>query len=126
MDESKKRVLVVEDNALNMKLFEQILQQGGYDPVASLDGNGLRDLVISHKPACVLMDIQLPGLSGFDLLKSLRDDQDHDCAGTPVVAVTAFAGLHERDRFLDAGFNAFLPKPVSVRVLLSTVNQVAR
>lgn len=123
MASDKKSILVVEDNALNMKLFEQILQQGGYQPIASLDGSGLLDLVRGHKPSCILMDIQLPNISGFELLKMVRADEQS--RGTPVVAVTAFAGLHERDRFLTAGFNAFLPKPISVRVLLSTVNQIA-
>lgn len=123
MSDTGKTVLVVEDNALNMKLFEQILLQGGYRPVSSMDGLDLVDLVAAHRPACILMDIQLPQVSGFDLIKTIRANDA--VRATPVVAVTAFAGAHERDRFLGAGFNAFLPKPISVRILLSTVNQLA-
>jgi two-component system cell cycle response regulator DivK len=123
MAPEKKTVLVVEDNVLNMRLFEQILLQGGYTPVGSLDGLDLVDLVAAKKPSCILMDIQLPQLSGFDLIKQIRANET--VRSTPVVAVTAFANGHERDRFLGAGFNAFLPKPISVSVLLSTVNQLA-
>ncbi|GAA0582668.1 response regulator [Caenispirillum bisanense] len=123
MDDTRKTVLVVEDNALNMKLFEQILRQGGFNPLASLDGSGLVDLVRTARPSCILMDIQLPHISGFDLLKQVRSQDD--LRTTPVVAVTAFAPGHDRNRFLDAGFDAFLAKPVSVRVLLSTVGQLS-
>ncbi|EKV32928.1 CheY-like receiver protein [Caenispirillum salinarum AK4] len=123
MTTDNKTVLVVEDNALNMKLFEQILLQGGYQPVCSLDGLNLVDLIAVKKPSCILMDIQLPQVSGFDLIREIRA---HEAVrNTPVVAVTAFAGASERERFLGAGFNAFLPKPISVRILLSTVNQLA-
>lgn len=118
-----RNVIVVEDNALNLKLFEHVLQQGGYNPVGSMDGTGLRDLVLSNRAVCILMDIQLPNVSGFDLMQELR--KDPACGAIPIVAVTAFAGLNERGRFIDAGFDAFLPKPISVRVLLSTVNQLA-
>lgn len=123
MQDERKTVVVVEDNALNMKLFEQILQQGGFNPVASLDGHGLVDLVRGTRPACILMDIQLPHVSGFELMKQLKAHAD--LRTTPIVAVTAYAPGHERNRFLDAGFDAFLPKPISVRILLSTVAQLS-
>lgn len=121
MQDERKPVVVVEDNALNMKLFEQILQQGGFTPIPSLDGHGLVDLVRKVRPTCILMDIQLPHVSGFELMKQVKSEED--LRGTPIVAVTAYAPGHERNRFLDAGFDAFLPKPISVRVLLSTVGQ---
>lgn len=122
MTDNEKTVLVVEDNVLNMKLFEQILVQGGYRPVCSMDGQNIVDLMAANKPSCILMDIQLPHVSGFDLIKTIR--ANHAARATPVVAITAFARADERDRFLNAGFNAFLPKPVSVRILLSTVNNL--
>ncbi len=106
-----------------MKLFEQILRQGGFNPVTSSDGRDIVDIVRTVRPACILMDIQLPDRSGFDLLKLVKDADD--LRTTPVVAVTAFARGRDRNRFLEAGFDAFLPKPISVRVLLSTVGQLA-
>lgn len=123
MQGGRKAVLVVEDNALNMKLFEQILHQGGYDSIASMDGAGLLDIVRGARPACILMDIQLPNISGFDLMKQVKAADD--LRETPIVAVTAFAPGHERNKFLQAGFDAFLPKPISVGVLLGTVAQFA-
>lgn len=123
MQDVRKAVLVVEDNALNMKLFEQILQQGGFTPIPNMDGSGLVEIVRGARPACILMDIQLPNVSGFDLMKEVRSQDD--LRATPIVAVTAFAPGHERNKFLEAGFDAFLPKPISVRVLLSTVSQLA-
>lgn len=123
MQDVRKAVLVVEDNALNMKLFEQILQQGGFTPIPNMDGSGLVEIVRGARPACILMDIQLPNVSGFDLMKEVKSQDD--LRTTPIVAVTAFAPGHERNKFLEAGFDAFLPKPISVRVLLSTVSQLA-
>lgn len=123
MTGSEKTVLVVEDNALNRKLFEHILLQGGYAPVCIMDGHDLVEMVSARKPKCVLLDIQLPQTSGLELIKQIRA---HEVVrATPVVAVSAFAKPHERERFLDAGFDAFLPKPISVHVLLSVVNQLA-
>lgn len=123
MQNSRKSVLVVEDNALNMKLFEQILEQAGFQPIPSMDGSHLLEIVRSTRPSCILMDIQLPNVSGFDLMKQVKGEED--LRQTPIVAVTAFAAGHERNKFLAAGFDAFLPKPISVRVLLTTVSQLA-
>lgn len=113
-------VIIVEDNAMNMKLLDQALSIAGYRTVKSSDGEGLVDLAAAGADV-VLMDIQLPKRSGVDLLKELRADPR--TRAMPVLAVTAFADPESVNGFLSEGFNQVITKPISVRKLLEEVEQ---
>jgi two-component system, cell cycle response regulator DivK len=109
------RILVVEDNPLNLKLFRDVLQFAGYDVVEAHSGEeGLR-AAQTDPPDLVLMDLQLPGIDGFETLHRLRREGLR--RGVPVVAVTAFAMAEDRQRASLAGFDGFVEKPISVRAL---------
>ncbi|CAA7615919.1 response regulator [Magnetospirillum sp. SS-4] len=112
-------VVIVEDNAMNMKLLEQALSIAGYQTVKSSDGEGLVDITASSGAAVILMDIQLPKYSGVDLLKLLKADDR--TRAVPVVAVTAFADPDSVAGFLEAGFEQVITKPISIRKLLDEV-----
>jgi two-component system cell cycle response regulator DivK len=117
-------VLVVEDNEKNMKLFRDVLHATGYRTLEASTAGQALTLAIDHRPALVLMDIRLPDLSGVDALHSLRvDDRTADI---PVVAVTAQAMEGDRARFIEAGFDGYLSKPVDIDAFLATVQQLCR
>jgi two-component system, cell cycle response regulator DivK len=115
------RVLVVEDNDKSMKLFRDVLQVSGYETLEATNGEQAVEIAIQHDPGLVLMDIQLDGIGGLAALRLLREDQR--TASTPIVAVTALAMAGDRERFLDAGFDDYIAKPVDVRELVSTVRR---
>lgn len=112
-------IVIVEDNPMNRKLLEQTLALSGHSTLTSADGVGLVDLVASNSASLVLMDIQLPAISGIDLLKMLRADPR--TASTPVIAVTAFADKTSMGGFLQEGFDQIITKPISIRHLLGVV-----
>jgi two-component system cell cycle response regulator DivK len=112
-------VVIVEDNAMNMKLLEQALSVAGYQTVKSSDGDGLVDMTAACGAAVILMDIQLPRYSGVDLLKLLKADAR--TRNVPVVAVTAFADPDSVAGFLEDGFEQVITKPISIRKLLDEV-----
>jgi two-component system, cell cycle response regulator DivK len=114
-------VLVVEDNEKSMKLFRDVLQVSGYETLEATNGEHAVELAIRHDPGLVLMDIQLDGIGGLAALRLLREDER--TASTPIVAVTAQAMAGDRERFLDAGFDDYIAKPVDVRELVSTVRR---
>lgn len=114
-----ERVLVVEDNGKNMKLFCDVLQATGYSALSASSGEQALALAGDDVPALVLMDIQLPDMDGVEALARLRADER--TARIPVVALTAQAMQGDRERFLAAGFNGYLSKPVDVAELVSTV-----
>ena len=116
-----KRVLIVEDNEKNMKLFRDVLQATGYSTLEATTGEQAVELALVHEPALVLMDVQLPGIDGVESLEQLR--QDERTSSIPVLALTAQAMSGDRDRFLDAGFDGYLSKPVDVAELLQAVRE---
>ena len=106
-------ILVVEDNERNLKLLRDVLEYAGYDVrVARTAEDGIT-LAVSEPPDLVLMDLQLPGIDGMEALRRLRESPR--TADIPVVAVTAQAMKRDRERALDAGFNGYVEKPISVR-----------
>jgi two-component system cell cycle response regulator DivK len=110
-----RRILVVEDNPLNLKLVRDVLQFAGYDVIEAKSGEeGLR-VAQQDPPDLVLMDLQLPGIDGTETLRRLR--QGSLGRDVPVVAVTAFAMAEDRERASLAGFDGFVEKPISVREL---------
>jgi two-component system cell cycle response regulator DivK len=116
-----ERILVVEDNEMNMKLFRDILVATGYRTIEAATGGRAIELAAEHAPDLVLMDIQLPDLDGVQALERLRADER--TAAIPVLAVTAQAMQGDRERFLGAGFDGYVSKPVNVRELISTVRR---
>jgi len=119
LDAPAKTVLVVEDNALNMKLFTDLLRASGYRTLESRDGRDVLDLARASKPDLILMDIQLPGISGLDIARMLKADSAL-CA-IPVLAVTAFASTNDEKKIRAAGCDGYLSKPISVRGFLEEV-----
>jgi len=114
-----ERILVVEDNELNMKLFRDVLVATGYRTLEATSGGEAIELATEHAPDLVLMDIQLPDFDGVQALGRLRANER--TAAIPVLALTAQAMDGDRERFLAAGFNGYLSKPVNVRELIGTV-----
>jgi two-component system cell cycle response regulator DivK len=116
-----EQVLVVEDNDRNMKLFRDVLQAKGYRTLEATTAARAIELAVEHAPDLVLMDIQLPDLDGSEALSRLRADER--TASIPVLALTAQAMHGDRERFLAAGFDGYMPKPVNVLELLGTVRR---
>jgi two-component system cell cycle response regulator DivK len=114
-----KTVLVVEDNELNMKLFHDLLQASGYNILQTRNGLEAIDIAREHRPDLILMDIQLPEVSGLEVTKWIKEDDD--LRSIPVIAVTAFAMKGDEERIRQGGCEAYLSKPISVATFLSTV-----
>ena len=115
-------ILIVEDNPKNLKLVRDTLQVKGYRTLEAGTGEEGVQLAREQHPALVLMDIQLPGISGIEAFRQLRTDTT--TRGIPVIAVTASVMAQERQKVMAAGFDGFQGKPISVRELLETVRQV--
>jgi len=115
------RILVVEDNERNMKLVRDVLEANGYETLEASTGEEAIELARAHAPALVLMDVHLPGIDGVAALTSLRGDAS--TAPIPVVALTAQAMHGDRERFLDAGFDGYLSKPVDITELVTAVRE---
>jgi len=117
-----KTILIVEDNDKNMKLARDILQARGFATLEAVNGlDGVR-LALAHKPDLVLMDIQLPDINGIEAFGRIRAHAD--TAAVPVVAFTASVTSNDRNRITDAGFDAFIGKPINLKEFLATVQRV--
>ncbi len=116
-----ERVLVVEDNELSMKLFRDVLLATGYRTLEATTGGQAVELAAEQAPDLVLMDIQLPDIDGVEALGRLRANER--TAAIPVLAVTAQAMQGDRERFLAAGFDDYISKPVDIVELVGTVRQ---
>jgi two-component system cell cycle response regulator DivK len=114
-----KTVLVVEDNELNMKLFHDLLEAHGYHIVQTRNGLEAIDLARKHRPDLILMDIQLPEVSGLEVTKWIKEDDA--LRAIPVIAVTAFAMKGDEERIRQGGCEAYLSKPISVAKFIETV-----
>ena len=116
-----KKVLIVEDNDLNLKLFRDLLEANGYETVETKEGLNAVELARRERPDLILMDIQLPEISGLDVTKRIKADKT--IASIPVVAVTAFAMKDDEEKILRAGCEAYLSKPISIMSFLETVKK---
>ena len=116
-----KTVLIVEDNELNMKLFHDLLDAQGYATLETREGLQALSLARQHRPDLILMDIQLPEISGLEVTKWLKEDDD--LAHIPVIAVTAFAMKGDEERIREGGCEAYLSKPISVGLFLDTIKK---
>ena len=116
------KILVVEDNALNIKLFCDLLAAHGHEPQAVLDSRMALDAARAFKPDLVITDIQLPHITGLELMALIRKDEElHD---VPIMAVTAYAGVGDDERIRAAGAQAYVSKPISVVRFAQTVDDL--
>ena len=114
-------ILIVEDNDKNMKLARDILQARGYATLEAITGEDGVRLAREHRPALVLMDIQLPGINGIEALRQLRAEPA--TASIPVIAVTASVMASDRREITEAGFDDYVAKPISLKLFLDAVRR---
>lgn len=114
-----KKVMIVEDNELNMKLFTDLIEASGYETIQIMNGMEAVELARTHKPDLILMDIQLPEVSGLEVTKWLKEDDE--LHSIPVIAVTAFAMKGDEERIRQGGCEAYISKPISVPGFLQTI-----
>jgi two-component system, cell cycle response regulator DivK len=116
-----KTILIVEDNELNMKLFHDLLEAHGYSTLQTRNGIDAIALARKHRPDLIVMDIQLPEVSGLDRTKWLKEDDS--LRHIPIIAVTAFAMKGDEERIREGGCEAYVSKPISVSLFLDTIRQ---
>lgn len=116
-----KKVMIVEDNELNMKLFCDLIESCGYETLSVRDGNGAVDIVRQYLPDLILMDIQLPEVSGLDLTKEIKSDPK--IKNIPIIAVTAFAMRGDEERIRAGGCEAYISKPISILPFLDLIQK---
>ncbi len=117
----RKKVLIVEDNELNMKLFHDLLQAKGFEPIQTREGGKALELARTHRPDLILMDIQLPGKSGVDVMREIKAEAD--LTHIPIIAVTAFAMKKDEEWIRSGGCDAYITKPITVAGFLETVGR---
>jgi two-component system cell cycle response regulator DivK len=116
-----KTVMIVEDNELNMKLFNDLLRANGYSTLPMRNGYEALDALKEHRPDLIIMDIQLPEISGLEVTKRIK--QDEALRAIPVIAVTAFAMKGDEEKIREGGCEAYIAKPISVVQFLETVDR---
>ena len=119
-----KKILIVEDNELNMKLFSDLLEAHGYETRETREGLKAISIAKTFQPDLILMDIQLPEVSGLEVTKWIKDEQT--LADVPVVAVTAFAMKGDEKRIRDGGCAAYISKPITVSSFLATIREFVK
>ena len=118
----KKKILIVEDNPQNMRLLEMLLGAKGYTLLKAIDGEEAVNLATSERPDLIIMDIQLPKMNGLEATRQLR--QSPDFSHTPIIAITAYAMKGDREKFLEAGCDAYLSKPINTRELPGVISEM--
>jgi two-component system, cell cycle response regulator DivK len=113
------RILVVEDNPLNLKLVRDVLGAAGFDVVSATTGEEGLELAVTSPPDLVLMDLQLPGIDGMETMRRMR--QEPAAVTAPIIAVTAMAMAEDHANIARAGFDGYIEKPISVRALVNEV-----
>ena len=122
---SSARVLVVEDNDMNMQLVEYLLEEGGYSIVKAASGEEALAIARGGDPVdLILMDIHLPGIDGLSVVREMKTDAR--TKSIPILALTAHAMRGDRDRFLEAGCDGYISKPIDVKTFLSSIRQYLR
>jgi two-component system cell cycle response regulator DivK len=116
------KILIVEDNALNIKLFCDLLAAHGHQPEAVTDSRFALDAARHFEPDLVITDIQLPHVSGFELIRMLREDKK--LSEVPIMAVTAYSAIGDEERIRAAGAQAYVSKPISVVKFAATVEEL--
>jgi two-component system cell cycle response regulator DivK len=117
----KKRILIVEDNDLNLKLFRDLLTAHGYETIETKEGLEAITITRRERPDLILMDIQLPEISGLDVTRKLKSEGELNTI--PIIAVTAFAMKDDEEKIMAAGCEAYISKPISIVPFLNTVRK---
>jgi two-component system, cell cycle response regulator DivK len=115
----QKCILIVEDNELNMQLFNDLLEAHGYKPLPSRSGVEALELARLHKPDLIVMDIQLPDVSGLQVTRWIKEDEH--LRHIPVIAITGFAMKEDEEKIRQGGCESYLAKPISIETFLETV-----
>ena len=121
----QKRILLIEDNEFNRKIVRDLLARQPYDLLEANDGEAGVAAARRDRPDVIVMDVQLPKLSGLDATRAIRADPDPDTAKIPIIVVTSFALSGDDKKAMDAGASAYLAKPYSPRQLLDTIRKMA-
>ena len=116
---TKQKILVVEDNQGNLDLFMDILNVGGYECLHTTKGEEALDIAKRERPDLVLLDIQLPGVDGLEVVKTLKSSDD--TRNLKIIALTAYAMKGDREMFLEQGFDGYIPKPIKMKEFLSAI-----
>jgi CheY-like chemotaxis protein len=125
MTETGARVLVVEDNDMNMQLVEYLLEEGGYQIVKAASGEDALSIARGGEPVdLILMDIHLPGIDGLSVVREMKTDER--TKAIPILALTAHAMRGDRDRFLEAGCDGYISKPIDVKTFLTSIRSYLR
>jgi len=125
MTETGARVLVVEDNDMNMQLVEYLLEEAGYQIVKAASGEEALSIARTGDPVdLILMDIHLPGIDGLSVVREMKTDAV--TSAIPILALTAHAMRGDKDRFLEAGCDGYISKPIDVKTFLSSIRQYLR
>ncbi len=118
-----KTVLIVEDNELNMKLFQDLLEAHGFETLQTKDGKQALQMAQEHRPDLIIMDIQLPEVSGLEVTSWIKSDEN--IKHIPIIAVTAFAMKGDEEKMREGGCEAYIAKPISVTQFIDTVKKFA-
>ena len=118
----KEKILIVEDNPLNMRLIEMVLGVKNYTLLKATSGEEAVDVAIRERPNLIIMDINLPGITGFEVSKKLRKNPVFN--HTPIIAITAYAMKGDKERIIEAGCDAYLSKPIDTRELPGKVTEM--
>ena len=118
----KEKILIVEDNSVHMKLMEMTLRAKGYVLLKATSGEEAVDVAIRERPNLIIMDINLPGITGFEVSKKLRKNPVFN--HTPIIAITAYAMKGDKERIIEAGCDAYLSKPIDTRELPGKVTEM--
>jgi len=121
---NNKKILVVEDNELNQKLFTDLLEAHNYEVIQTKDGREAVALAGKERPEVIIMDIQLPNISGIEVIKLLKADKN--TKDIPILAVTAFAMQDDEEQILASGCEAYMSKPISIVEFIEKINQILK
>ncbi len=122
MNQSRKiKILIAEDDPLNMKLFRDLLEVKNFDVICVTDGNKVISQMVKYKPNLVLMDIRLNDVSGLDIIEDIKENPE--ISDIPVIALTAFAMKNDKERMLSSGFKYYMPKPISIDNFFEVINK---
>lgn len=118
----KEKILVVEDNPQNMRLIEMTLRAENYTLLKATDGEEALEMTARERPDLILMDIRLPRMSGLEVTKKLRETPAF--SHTPIIGITAYAMKGDKEKVIESGCNAYLPKPINTRELPRVVKEM--
>lgn len=118
------KILIVDDNEMNRKLFRSLLQKNGFETIEAEDGATGLQMAKEHLPSLILMDIQMPVMDGLTAMKAIRAEPE--TSSIPVIALTSYAMKKDKERFLAEGFDAYISKPIDKNAFISAVSKMLR